>query len=626
MDIPKATKGGDVTEPLNIVHRFPSPFDVETAAGADGWEQMYPYYFRFSEENREWEDGMLWYQDGVHHSEVLFPFDTITHECWRTALGQYNSRIFAIPPAYGIEQRIVNGYLYIAAVPVSSEKRMEERVEVFMRRAGHYYANWDNLFDRWKLKMTDLIETLEKLEVPHLSRLDEEEVVTEARGISAGWRLVEAYNAVIENMFVAWQYHFEMLNIGYAGFLNLFMFCKQAFPGIRDELIAQMVAGSELLFFRPDDELKRLAQLGIDLGLADKLRVTRKPEEILQSLRSDPGAQEWVSSLDEIWRPWFYFSNGAGFYHHHRSWIDDLTVPWSALTGYIDRLEKGESLERPRQEILDRRERLVAEYRELLPTEEDKATFDENVSLARTVAPYIEDHNFYVEHWHHTVWWNKVREFGDRLVEGGFLEDREDMFFMNRWELGEAFADMVGSWATGGPSSGLKRWRKEVANRKRIFEALKRWSPLPALGPVPAEITEPFTVMLWGITTERVKVWLGLGEAVAENEIQGVPASPGVAEGQARVILAASEIDQIEQDEILVCPITAPSWGPVFSKVQAAVSDIGGMMCHAAIVSREYGLPAVVGTGTGTKRIKTGDTVRVDGNTGLVTIVSRHSE
>jgi pyruvate,water dikinase len=73
--------------------------------------------------------------------------------------------------------------------------------------------------------------------------------------------------------------------------------------------------------------------------------------------------------------------------------------------------------------------------------------------------------------------------------------------------------------------------------------------------------------------------------------------------------------------EILVCPITAPSWAPVFAKIGGAVSDIGGIMSHAAIVSREYGLPAVVGTGFGTKNIKTGQRIRVDGNTGIVTVL-----
>ncbi|MDE3077715.1 MAG: PEP-utilizing protein mobile subunit, partial [Chloroflexota bacterium] len=87
------------------------------------------------------------------------------------------------------------------------------------------------------------------------------------------------------------------------------------------------------------------------------------------------------------------------------------------------------------------------------------------------------------------------------------------------------------------------------------------------------------------------------------------------------VIISSADMWQVEQDEILICPITAPSWAPIFTRIKAAVSDIGGIMCHAAIVSREYGLPAVVGTGFGTKKITTGQRIRVDGNTGTVTIL-----
>ncbi|MGH9295868.1 MAG: PEP-utilizing enzyme, partial [Acidimicrobiales bacterium] len=105
------------------------------------------------------------------------------------------------------------------------------------------------------------------------------------------------------------------------------------------------------------------------------------------------------------------------------------------------------------------------------------------------------------------------------------------------------------------------------------------------------------------------------------NELAGFAASPGVVEGRARVLMSVNDIGQIQSGEVLVCPVTAPSWGPVFGKISAAVSDIGGIMSHAAIVAREYGMPAVVGTGTATQRIKTGDLLRVDGNEGLVTIL-----
>jgi len=77
----------------------------------------------------------------------------------------------------------------------------------------------------------------------------------------------------------------------------------------------------------------------------------------------------------------------------------------------------------------------------------------------------------------------------------------------------------------------------------------------------------------------------------------------------------------VQDGEILVAPVTAPSWGPIFGKIRATVTDIGGMMSHAAIVCREYGMPAVTGTGTASSEIRTGQRLRVDGNTGTVTIL-----
>jgi pyruvate,water dikinase len=77
----------------------------------------------------------------------------------------------------------------------------------------------------------------------------------------------------------------------------------------------------------------------------------------------------------------------------------------------------------------------------------------------------------------------------------------------------------------------------------------------------------------------------------------------------------------VRHGEILVCGSTSPAWAPIFSKVKATVTDVGGVMSHAAIVCREYGLPAVVGTGRATSQIHTGQTIRVDGTAGVVTLV-----
>ena len=127
--------------------------------------------------------------------------------------------------------------------------------------------------------------------------------------------------------------------------------------------------------------------------------------------------------------------------------------------------------------------------------------------------------------------------------------------------------------------------------------------------------------MLWGITSETLASWARDPEELDENEITGYAASPGVVEGTARVLKNVNDIGLMQEGEILVCPVTNPSWAPVFGKIKAAVSDIGGTMSHAAIVAREYGMPAVVGTGQATQRIKTGQRLRVDGDSGIVTIL-----
>jgi len=153
-----------------------------------------------------------------------------------------------------------------------------------------------------------------------------------------------------------------------------------------------------------------------------------------------------------------------------------------------------------------------------------------------------------------------------------------------------------------------------------LAEWAKHETP-PALGPVPDIIDDPAIVMLWGITRESLNAWLNSGTDQDSNEIRGFAASNGVVEGPACVIKSVEDIGRLQQGDILVCQITNPTWAPIFQKIAAAVSDIGGSMSHAAIVAREFGLPAVVGTGNATSRIKNGQRLRVDGGRGVVTIL-----
>ena len=105
--------------------------------------------------------------------------------------------------------------------------------------------------------------------------------------------------------------------------------------------------------------------------------------------------------------------------------------------------------------------------------------------------------------------------------------------------------------------------------------------------------------------------------------LSGVAASGGVVRGRARVLHGADELHRIEPGEILVCEATSPNWTPAFAKIAACVCDSGGTLTHAAIVAREYRVPAVVGTAVATNVIATGDLIEVDGTTGTVRVVQR---
>ncbi len=603
--------------------RFPDPFAVEAPAGAEDWQRLYPYYYLFSDERRDFESEKFWFFDGMHNPEPIYPFDTIMPESWWVFLSQYLTRVWMVPPALGIDQRIVNGYLYVSPTALSDPQAIEQRVPQFLERAGYYYEHWDEIYANWVAKAEDCIARLREISFEPLPEVEPMEMVTSHRGTTSAWSILADYDRLIANMHEMACYHFELNMLGYGAFMTFSDFCKNAFPGIPDQAIAKMVGGVDILFFRPDDEIRKLARLAVELGLSSVVLESEDPERVLEALASTPDGGRWLAAFEEAKEPWFWFSTGPGYCHQHRAWIDDLSIPFSAMRGYIEKLDEGVDIDRPLDAILRERERIAAEYRELLGTEQDRDAFTQALELARQVYPFVENHNFYVEHWHHSIFWNKVRELGRVFQTARYLEDGEDIFYLHRFEVHQALFDMLTSWATTNPPRN-GYWTLEIAARKRIMEKLSTWAPPPALGKPPEVVTEAATVMLWGITTEMVQQWLGAqdGDGASGNgELRGFAASPGVAEGPARVITAVDQLSEVQSGEILVCPITAPSWAPVFVKIKGAVSDIGGIMSHAAIVSREYGLPAVVGTGFGTKQIETGQRIRVDGNTGVVTTV-----
>lgn len=178
-------------------------------------------------------------------------------------------------------------------------------------------------------------------------------------------------------------------------------------------------------------------------------------------------------------------------------------------------------------------------------------------------------------------------EIGRRLAERGSLPTADDVFYLRK--------DEVWAWLRGEVPS-IEDAHKLIKRRRATYRVVNgRWQK---------RMFRPSTPT---------------GDA--KNELAGIAASSGIVRGRARIIRDESEFGRLQPGEIMVCRYTNPSWTPLFTVASAVVTDIGGAASHAAIVAREYGLPAVLGAVGATERIKDGDEIIVDGTAGRVTIV-----
>jgi rifampicin phosphotransferase len=108
-----------------------------------------------------------------------------------------------------------------------------------------------------------------------------------------------------------------------------------------------------------------------------------------------------------------------------------------------------------------------------------------------------------------------------------------------------------------------------------------------------------------------------------DDRVHGIPGSPGRYTGRACILREESQFDQLQRGDVLVCPTTSPAWSVLFTRAGALVTDGGAVLSHAAVIAREYGIPAVLATGDATRRLHSGDIVTVDGVTGTVQLDRR---
>jgi pyruvate,water dikinase len=607
--------------------KLKNPFEVETPKGAEGWEEMYPRQLLFSEELREYEEGKLWTYDAVHHMGVMYPFDMLIIEQEQAGFSQAGNRIMPVPTAYGTDYRVLNGYVYVSPNEVTDSELIKRRADVIVPRIKFATDNFELYFNLWKKKMAELNRELASIKVPRLPEFVTENILWEGPGFGTAYQLMRAFMRIIDGYLRCEQHHFEILVGAYGNYMALCDFVLKRVPGMDAPSVGRLCAGGIYDVLVPDMKLKELAQLAVDLKVDGRISQPFEkgtaPEQIMVELRKERDGEEWMDNLDEAREPWFHFAAGTGgFTCDHTSWNDDLRIPFEALVSYISLIKTGRTLGKTREEITAERDQITAEIRQQVP-EEDREAFDKLLAEARTVYPYIEGHPFYCEHWTPITAWNKIREIGDVLVEQDFLEKREDIFYLTVYEIWPLLQEVVGSWAANIRTSGPKRLPGLIQRRKDILQALKESRPELYVGKVPEKVTEPLMVLLWGSSTEKLEDYLSDLSGERVEKLRGMGGSPGLVEGKARIIMSLEEANTLQEGEILVAPNTAPAWTPLFAKVTAVVVEVGGLMAHAAIIAREYGMPCVAGAADATRMLKTGDRISVDGSSGVVEIVDR---
>lgn len=190
-----------------------------------------------------------------------------------------------------------------------------------------------------------------------------------------------------------------------------------------------------------------------------------------------------------------------------------------------------------------------------------------------------------------------MRELGRRMVEIGAFDEIEDFGFVR----GEELATLV---------SNPKSLTNTIRDRRTEYNKLCLREPQFLFVGTPSD---PGT---WPLRADVVANKLKVGETM-----QGMPGCPGSAEGRARVILDSNDPTALEPGDILVAPITDPSWTPLFVPASAVVVDVGAPLSHAIIVSRELGIPCVISATGATRSIPDGAMIRVDGDTGVITVL-----
>jgi phosphohistidine swiveling domain-containing protein len=553
-----------------------------------------------------------WLRDSLHFSEGMVPASIATLDDAQTWGAQLGAEIVGVPPTRGSVNRLAGTHVYIGTIDVDTQWQVQARAARFGQYVSPVLADFGSY---WAMRAAELQSAYDHFDNLDLSAMSLPEVWTAVKDAYAFHRR-------------AWFIHFEVMYVLTANYLAFYALAEEI--GLSGSQVSSFLAGQETFYSRTDEELWRLAGLAKSLGVEPAL-LSGSPADMRPRIAALPHGATWLASFDQ-----FLATYGQRLEETCRidtpSWVEDPSPALYSIGAFLAK-PTGFDFHAARAAAIAERDSQVEAARRAVKGG-DLARFNEALAsnLAANFAWWNEEHNYLIDRRAAIPVRRATLELGARLASSGEISDPTDLFFAFKPELFDVMS--------GGGSSSWAELRATIPDRRAYFEYWRERGPsLPTmLGTIPDTVPDPIMIEVFGLSGHFLETLRGDTSAAAGSsgasgasgadetagvtEIRGFPAAKGVVEGVARVITTVGDLHLVEPGEILVCGGTTTEWTPAFGIIAACVCDTGGSLTHAAIVSREYGIPCVVGTAIATQVVKSGDRIRVDGRAGTVQVLA----
>lgn len=570
-------------------------------------DRPYGYWTLDEDDKRRFKYWMTY--DPIHEPE---PFTPLAGYYWAHIKQHgfcYGADKTSLPASKGISARLSpEGYMAASAAIVPTPEEAKEREPLFREHMTRFIERFDEIWGdfRHKGKVGDRLREIQE-DYARIGTFDLETWSFDLKKFSATLEKLckgDLFDLLFETQEVIrrhWEIHFEIMYVTFSIYMVFEALTMELFGfGDTDARFQRLIQGFDNHIYQCDRGLWSLAHSAVNLGLADTFGGAAE-RELLSKLQETDNGKKWLKELDEFLTI-FGVRSANPFDIYKLTWNEDPTPVLVTIGDYI---AKGLiDYDAERGKIAKEREEAIAELSKKVPPAR-KDEFEALLKTAQIAYCWNEDHNYWIEQMGFASIRPIVLEMGRRLHKAGAIAEPNDIFFLNSDEIKATFMNAV---------EGMYDFREFVDQRKAVWKAAFAKVPPKITGEwIREEVKDPIEIKIFGLGP--------LAVPVEKVDVFGYSGAPGIAEGIARVITDVNELGRVETGSILVTGATGPAWTPIFAKIKGVVTDHGGTLTHAAIVGREYGIPAVVGTSDATVKIKDGQRIRIDGDKGVVYIL-----